>query len=53
MEKKVIFLFIRYMLYLLLGALIIGFISSSKVLSAFVLAFIFGCYLGKKIANEL
>lgn len=53
MEKKIIFLFIRYMLYLLLGALIIGFIASNKILSTIILAIMFGCYLGKKLANEL
>ena len=53
MEKEVIFLFIRYMLYILLGGLIIGFIASSKVLSAIVLAIIFGCYLSKTLMKRI
>lgn len=53
MGKEKLVIILRFILWLLLGCLVIMFISRSNTLSAMVMESLFGWWLGKRLADKL
>ena len=53
MGKEKLVIILRFMLWLLLGCLVIMFISRSDALSAMVMGSVFGWWLGNRLVDKL